>query len=141
MKKISVIVLLGLLLLNNACDPKMTDVMRFRMEGDCLVYGPWEEPIPSKGDSEIQVLREDANSTEGLLDVYDFMWNTQFSYKLDSIFFVTPDQTKENKALNLKEGFSASGWIYGEDIFIEYHCWSIGVEGSIWCEVFGKRIE
>ena len=119
----------------------MTDVRKFSMEGDCLVDGPWEEPIPSKGDSEIRVLRESATATKGFLDVYDFVWDTQFSYKQDSIFFVTPYQTKENKEWYITEGFSAQGWIYGDDIFIEYHCWRSGYEGSINCEVFGKRID
>ena len=141
MKKIFILLFLSILLLNTSCDPKMTDVMRFRMEGDCLVDGPWEEPIPSKGEYEIRVLRESATSTKGFLDVYEFVWDTQFSYKQDSIFFVTPYQIKENKVYDLKEGFSAEGWIYGEDMFIEYHCWRSGYEGSINCEVFGRRVE
>ena len=132
---------LGFLLFITSCDSEMTNVMKFRMEGDCFVDGPWEEPIPSEGDSEIRVLRESATSTKGFLYVYDFVWDTQFSYKQDSIFFVTPSQTKEDKASNLMEGFSANGWICGEDIFIEYHCWRSGYEGSINCEVFGKRID
>ena len=52
MKKICIL-FLGLLLLGCSEDTKMNEVMKFSMVGDCLVDGPWEEPIPSAGDSEI----------------------------------------------------------------------------------------
>ena len=116
---------------------KMKEIMTFEMYGDCMVYGPWEDPISSKGASAIQVLRPAKNAEKGYLKVYDFQWNTDFSYKGDSIFFSTPYQVQE-KAYE-KRGYSANGWICGEDMYIQYESWAEGVEGAINCEVFGKK--
>ena len=116
---------------------KMKEIMTFEMSGDCMVYGPWEDPIPSKGVSAIQVLRPTKSAEKGYLQVYDFQWNTDFSYKGDSIFFSTPYQVQENAYE--KQGYSANGWICGEDMYIQYESWVEGVEGAINCEVFGKK--
>ena len=127
-------------LLNGACNsPELKEILTFQMSGSCLVDGPWDEPIVSHGDDEIRVLRESPKSVKGYLDVYDFQWDTEFSYKQDSIFFVTPNQTKSKDELT--EGFQASGWICGEEIFIEYNCWNNRAEGSIACEVFGRLVK
>ena len=139
--KSRLLVLFFLPLLLAACTDRveLKQVMTFRMAGDCLVYGPWEEPIPSHGAYEIKVLRASETATKGYLDIYGFQWDTQFSYKQDSIFFTTPEQIKDGDLL--KQCFQAEGWICGEDMFIRYQSWNTSAEGTIICEVFGIKSE
>ena len=113
------------------------EVMTFEMIGDCMVYGPWADPIPSQGASIIQVLRPTKSADKGYLQAYDFQWETDFSYKGDSILFSTPRQIKQNDYK--KQDFKAKGWICGEDMYIQYESSTEGVEGTINCEVFGKK--
>lgn len=138
MKKIGFIFLIAML---SGCSANMTmkDIMTFEMYGDCLVSGPWSKPITSKGASEIKVLRRDKKSATGYVQMYGFDWDTEFTYKKDSIIFTTPRQEKSAPYDNyLKQTLSAKGWIFGEDMFIEYHSWNTVSEGGINCEVFGK---
>ena len=78
-------------------------------------------------------------SATGYVQMYGFDWDTEFTYKKDSIIFTTPRQEKSAPYDNyLKQTLSAKGWIFGEDMFIEYHSWNTVSEGGINCEVFGK---
>ena len=134
--KALVLLIAGVVLISCARN-KMKEVMTFEMYGDCMVIGPWEDPIPSKGTSIIQVLRPTKNAEKGYLQAYNFQWETDFSYKGDSIVFSTPRQIKQNAYE--KQEFKAKGWICGEDIYIQYESSAEGVEGTIHCEVSGKK--
>lgn len=133
-----IVMLLACWWLTNCSTVEMKEVMTFEMFGDCSVYGPWEEPLSSKGAPVIKVLRPNLKAPKGYLQLYDFQWDTDFTYKEDSILFSAPFQTKNDKYQ--KKSLRAKGWIYGEDMYIQYDSQAEGYEGSINCEVFGKQI-
>ena len=64
--KVLILLIAGVVLISCAQN-KMKEVMTFEMYGDCMVIGPWEDPIPSKGTSIIQVLRPTKNAEKGYL--------------------------------------------------------------------------
>jgi hypothetical protein len=83
-------------------------------------------------------MKRDALATKGNTKIYGYWWDTEFSYKQDTVFFKIPQQQK-SRTFSPKQGLRAEGWIYGEDMYIEYRSWKEGYEGAINCEVFGKQ--
>lgn len=118
-------------------------LLTFRLSGECLVDGPWDEPIPSGlSTDKLKITPLASEQSTGVLHFQFDTWTVQIAdnEETEGIEFVIPSQVHEFGADNYSTGLSGEGILTEESIEISYRFWDSRYEGSAQCECHGERI-
>lgn len=118
-------------------------LLTFRLSGECLVDGPWDEPIPSGlSTDKLKITPLASEQSTGVLHFQFDTWTVQIADNEDTegVEFIIPDQVHEFAADNYSTSLSGEGILTEQTIVMSYQFSSTISEGIAECECHGERI-